>query len=366
MSGQLVSSDTKPKFAVVEIICMKPIQDSTPIIPEKTSTQLDESSSPSESSESVVEDSVGSSPVLPMGPSDARRRRRKKIWICAAIILVLALAAVAVWFVMKAQSNAQKEEKAYLILEDNDNPADYEQFLADFPKSEYVPEVEARLARIRLMLAKWASIANSGNVKDFEDFIADYSDPIYVRLCEIKIDSLDWVAAQREGTEESLQTYLFNHPDGMYASEASIAQGALRDQAVTEEEYSLVVALCSDFFEGFENQDETVICSNITAKMDKFLNKSNATKADVVSMIKGMFNSHILSCSFVINRDVEIVRSRAADGSSNFIATFTMDQHIERDNQGKTFGSYKCTVHINSQLLISSLVMDEISTIESE
>lgn len=348
------------------MICMRPNQDSTPILPEKPSSPLDEGSSPSTSSAPEVEDVDGSSQALPMKPSHARKRGWKIFWICTSIIFVLALAAVALWFVMKAQASAQEEERAYLILEDNDNPADYEQFLADFPRSEYAPEVEARLAKIRRMLAKWASIANSGRVSDFEDFMADYSDPIYIRLCEIKIDSLDWVAAQREGTEEALQNYLFNHPEGMYAAEASVAQRALQDQVVTDEEYSLVLALCSDFFQGFEEQDETVICASITAKMDKFLNKSNASKADVVGMIKGMFNSHILSCSFVINRDIEIVRSRAADNSSNFIATFTLDHHIERDNNGKTFGSYRCTVHINSQMLISSLVMDEISSIASE
>ena len=50
-----------------------------------------------------------------------------------------------------------------------------------------------------------------------------------------------------------------------------------------------------------------------------------------------------------------------ADNQPVYTAVFSVDQHIQRDNEGKTFGSYKATAIITSQLLISSLTMQEIS-----
>ena len=95
--------------------------------------------------------------------------------------------------------------------------------------------------------------------------------------------------------------------------------------------------------------------------MTQFLSKKNATKSEVLSIIKGMFNEHIQKCEFVINRDFSITRSMGADNQPVYTAVFSVDQHIQRDNEGKTFGSYKATAIITSQLLISSLTMQEIS-----
>ena len=54
-------------------------------------------------------------------------------------------------------------------------------------------------------------------------------------------------------------------------------------------------------------------------------------------------------------------RTNPSDPNSGFTATFTVDQHIQRDNEGKTFGSYNCTATLTPQYLISSLTMSETS-----
>ena len=149
------------------------------------------------------------------------------------------------------------------------------------------------------------------------------------------------------------------HPDGQYASEASVAQGNLRDMEVTHADCERIASVLVDFFHGFESQDETAVCSNITATMKTFLHQKNATKATVISTIKNMFHEHILSCQFNVNRDMEI--SRKAGSTGGFTATFTLDQYIDRDNEGKTFGSYRCVAELTPQLLIESLTMEEIS-----
>lgn len=305
-----------------------------------------------------MEETVTTEGMPAAAPQENPQGKKKKLIIaCIIVALVLIGGGGALAFFMNGTSDA--EQMAYEVLENNDNPQDYKDFLEKYPDSPRADEVRNRLEVLEAMLQKWNSIVLSDNVRDFIDFKNSYTNPRLTRICDIKIDSLDFVKAQTVGTEEAYQQYLSTHPDGRYASEASIAQGNLRDMEITPEDRDRIITVVSDFFQGFETQNEAAVCANITATMKTFLHQKDATKATVIQTIKGMFNEHILSCQFTVNRDIEITRAPGSNG--NFTATFTVDQHIERDNEGKTFGSYRCVAELTPQMLITSLTMDELS-----
>lgn len=295
---------------------------------------------------------TSNSSVSPIPP----KKNHTRLYVIIAIIVVLLIGGGI--YLYNSHTEAAEEEMAYEVLENNDNPEDYHDFLNKYPNSVHADEVRERLAKLEEMIQKWNSIALSENVNDFINFKNTYSDAQYGRYCDIKIDSLDFINAQKIGTSEAYQHYLDAHPDGRYASEASIAQGSLHEQEITTEEQVAVSNVLNDFFSGFAEQDESKICSNISSTMTTFLHQRNANKSVVLNTINGMFNEHIQGCQFIVNRDLQFTRDGATGG---FIATFTVDQHIQRDNEGKTFGQYKCTAHINAQDLITSLTMDEIS-----
>lgn len=293
-------------------------------------------------------------------PSQTPNKKSKAPLIITIIVVVLLLIGGGVYFYV-SNNAAHEEEMAYEVLENNNNPQDYEDFLQNYPNSEHADEVRSRLQKLQDMLSKWNSIALSDDVNDFVNFKEQFTDPQYSRLCDIKIDSLDFITAQRVNTPEAFQLYLDNHPDGRYASEASVAQGSLREQEVTETDREQITEVLTDFFNGFANRDESKICANISSTMTTFLHQHNATKADVLSKINAMFNDHIQGCQFNVNRDIQITRKNDSSGNAMFNVTFTVDQHISRDNEGKTFGQYKCVAAMNAQMLITSLTMQEIS-----
>ena len=292
-------------------------------------------------------------------PQESPEKKKKGLLVALCAVAVLLCVGLGCYFHFQSESDA--EYLAYQVLENNDNPQDYRDYLEHYPDGEHAAEVKERLEKLEKMLAKWQSIALSSNVRDFEDFKKDFEDAHFAHLCDIKIDSLDFLSAQAAGTPEAFERYLNEHPDGRYASEASIAQGNLKEQEITPEDCEHVTGVISEFFQGFETQDEATICANITATMTTFLHQKQATKATVIATIKQMFNEHILGCQFTVNRDIEVSRSTAGNNSGGFTATFTVDQHIERDNEGKTFGSYRCVAELTPQLLISSLTMEELS-----
>lgn len=294
--------------------------------------------------------------VNPQMPS-----KKNKAPLIIAIVVVIALIIGGGCYYFISSNAATEEEMAYEVLENNDNPQDYQDFLDKYPNSEHADEVRDRLAKLQDMISKWNSIALSSDVNDFINFKNNFTDAQYNRLCDIKIDSLDFITAQRVNTPEAYQRYLENHPDGRYASEASVAQGSLREQEVTDEDEQQIMEVLTDFYNGFAQQDENKICSNISSTMSTFLHQRNATKADVLSKIKSMFNDHIQGCQFNVNRDLQVTRKNDPNGNAMFHVSFSVDQHITRDNEGKTFGQYKCEASISAQMLITSLTMQEIS-----
>mgnify|MGYP006910409858 FL=1 len=172
---------------------------------------------------------------------------------------------------------------------------------------------------------------------------------------------LSFHPSQKLGTAEAYQQYLNAHPDGRYASEASIAQGSIHDQEVTDADRSQIANILTDFYNGFAAEDDDKICMNIAATMTTFLHQKNASKATVLNIIHGMFNEDIKGCQFNVNRDLQVKRKADTANGESFVATFTVDQHIQRDDEGKTYGQYRCVAEINSQMLITSLTMQEIS-----
>lgn len=286
------------------------------------------------------------------------RNKNRTALICAIIVIAFLLLGSAAYIGVTLSSNADSEELAYMTLENNDNPQDYKDFLEKYPDSKWSPEVRSRLNKLEQMISLWESISRSEKATDFMAFKETFDNPRFNLLCDMKIDSLDFIKAQRDGSPAAFQAYLSAHADGRYASEASVALGNLQSQEITASEREAVQQVINDFFEGFSSQDDDLICSNITASMKKFLHKSNVTKSAVVSAIKGMFNEHINSCRFVVNRDINIERKAE---TNDYSVDFTLDQHIDRDNSGKTFGSYRCHVEVTPQLLINVLTMEEIS-----
>jgi hypothetical protein len=195
---------------------------------------------------------------MAQAPASQPKNNKKRNWIIATIVILLLIIGGASYYIISSNA-ASQEEMAYEVLENNDNPQDYRDFLEKYPNSEHANEVRQRLNTLEAMLSKWQSISLSDNVNDFINFKNTYSDIQYGRLCDIKIDSLDYITAQKLGTPEAFQRYLDAHPDGRYASEASIAQGTLRDQEVSDDERIQIMNIVTDFYNGFAAQDEESI-----------------------------------------------------------------------------------------------------------
>lgn len=291
-------------------------------------------------------------PPLPSSP----KKKNTGIIIAAIVVVILLIVGGGAYYYISSTASTEQEQRAYEALEKSNSSADFQAFLDRYPNSKYADDVRERMNEFKQMENNWLQIQNSSNTADFISFKDKFSNSFYSNLCDQKIDSLDWVRAQSLGTAEAYNAYMEQHPQGRYFSEASIAQGQKQDQEITDDEYAGITQTIEIFYDAFGDNDENRIAGCITPIMDQFLSKKNATKADVMNLISKMFNEHIEECSFNVNNNYNIVKN-----GNSYNVTFSVDQHITRDNEGKTFGSYQVQVKMDRNFMIQSLTMKEIS-----
>ena len=298
-------------------------------------------------------------PGFPGGQPPVRKKRNPWIYVIIALcILIPAAVAGGFYFYLNQQVS---EQEAYELLNNNETIEDYENYLNRYPSSHHADEVRERLQKLRTMYVDWQRIANSSYASDFERFRENYPQSLLVKQCELKIDSLDWETAKKLNTPEALADYMEKHPDGRYAQDASQVQNTLEKSIVTPEERSQISSAFHGFFQAFGENDNASLFTYITPTMTQFLSKKNATKADVGDIINRTYSSDIENCSFVVNDDYQIKKAVDEQGNTTYTVSFSVDQHIERTGEGKTFGSYTVNATLNGEMKISSLTMKEIS-----
>ncbi|MBR1386967.1 MAG: hypothetical protein IJ553_00975 [Alloprevotella sp.] len=296
-------------------------------------------------------------------PQSAKRGKSKG---CAATLIVGAILAIAaigigVYFFLQYKHQEQQEAEAFEALQSSNSSADFASFLERFPQSEHQAVVKERYEQLKTVEEAWMKIRQSSNIVSFQHFRKNCSEPFYLALCDQKIDSLDWVSAQKENTLESYTAYTAVHPEGLYVAEATLLMEKLEKSTLTATEEEQVQTVLNNFFRYLGSNSQNAMASTITPVMSRFLTKKNATKADVMNMMDQMFNEHIYYSAFRPNGDYVITREGIDTPEPYYKATFTVDQYIQRDDEGKTFGNYQVTAELDSHLKVRMLTMNEIS-----
>ncbi len=286
---------------------------------------------------------------------------KKHTWVYILVVGIILAAIVGLGAVYYFYQSSQSEDKAYVLLEGNENVQDYEDYLKNYPNGPHAEEVRQRLEELKTMYADWTRIQNSEYATDFERFKESHPTSTLVKQADMKIDSLDWVTAQKLNTPEAMEEYLDKHPEGRYISEAGIAQNELANTQVSDAERQGISESLNGFFQAFANNDEASLFTYITPTMTQFLSKRNATKADVGNIVKNTYSEDIENCSFVLNNDYQITKSVSSDGKVAYKVSFSVDQHIQRSGEGKTFGSYTANATLTGEFKLSALTLKEIS-----
>jgi len=286
--------------------------------------------------------------------------------VTLCLLLALAVGGGGTYAYLKYQAGNEAEERAYHDLELSYASSDYRAFLEHYPASPHAADVEERMRRLQIMERDWTYIERSNRKNDFVAFKNKYQNPLYDRLCDHKIDSLDWVMARLEESPEAYLRYMEQHPDGQYYTEAVAACKEIEDQEITPEEEDEVRVLLNDFFSAFGRNASEELREYVAPRMKRFLNSKNVTSDEVIRIIRNMFNEHIRSCTFQSASTSVEKETDEVSHTPLFKVNGTVTQDIDRDNEGKRHGTYRFSAEVDKNYRLSSLVLTEMNATEPE
>lgn len=293
-------------------------------------------------------------------PNGKQPRKKSYIMIVVCVVIVLIVAFVGFYVYKNSQTNAEAD--AYETAITSDEPGVLQNYLdiyKDAPE-DHKSAIMARLDQLMQADKEWTDAVVSGSKQALERYLQMHPGTPHEREAKMKIDSLDWLVATQANTTDAYQTYMDTHSDGMYIDDAKERFNELDAKKVSSEDRQNVSLLFGNFFRSLGAGDEDGLTATVSTVMDKFLNRVDATKNDVISyMHKVHADADGSAVSFRTNNDWKIQKQPSADGNGyEYTVTFTVDQKSGAQ-EGAAIVSYKVSAKVSSEGKISSLTMQK-------
>ncbi|MBR1651993.1 MAG: hypothetical protein IJ692_07945 [Alloprevotella sp.] len=296
--------------------------------------------------------------ISPQPESRPRRRKGRVMGYLFTFLLGAAAGCGAsYYFLLQAQRDDAAEQRAFQALENSNDSADFRAFLERFPDSGYAADVRRRMEQLSAMEEAWRRIAASQNPGDFNTFKSRFHHPYYDKLCDVKVDSIDWKVAVRDSTVASFEHYMAIHPDGIFYAEATFAARQAEKREISDAEREMVISTLDGFMSLLGRGDTETIIGYLPDVMDQFLEKHMATRGDVVLMVEKMFGGDVRECTFSRTGDVEIQkRILAGKPAYSVRTTYTGDISLN-GGDGSRHKTYNVKADVGEGHLVRSLTM---------
>lgn len=169
-------------------------------------------------------------PQTPASPQPPATPKKKSSpwWL---LILIIILVAVGGFFYFGHQLHEATEEKDYESLHGCTEIENYQDFINRYPDSRHIESVKTRLKELQRIEDEWHTACSAQDSHKLMEFIEKNPTSVHKSMALFKIDSLDWIEADRKGTAAAYSYYIEIHEDGEHVSQAYIE----RDRASVRE-----------------------------------------------------------------------------------------------------------------------------------
>ncbi len=279
-------------------------------------------------SNSAAEEDTGKEPV-PVKPP----RKKDFRWGCLlTTVLLLALACGGYYYYDLLQKQ-KKEQSDYERLADVTNPLFYQQFLDEYPESQYSEEIRERMLTLQAEAEEWEKLQKSINRTNVMHFLQNHPNSLRQRLCEDMLDSIDWHDAVSIGSEEAVTDYLAKHPSGRYVSEAAESKNALLLSKVTPEERAMIRGTLESFFSVvIAKQDLEAAKAAIPDTMVEFCGKKKADAEAIVEYAKEKMAKDVIGLHYAIGKQLDVRKETLPDGNTGFAVEVSLQETISRSD----------------------------------
>lgn len=280
--------------------------------------------------------------------------------ISVAVVLLLAVAAFFIYQSMKAQEEAE----VWKATMQSPTISSLTDFMSRFPEGEFYATADSLLRSMKQADDEaWLQVESSLVPSAFRSYLERFPAGLHRTTALQKIDSLDWVVACRDNTEESYANYQIEHPDGLYVSEARQKAEKLEAQQLTAEEQEQIQYTMYSYYQAVQNNDENTLISFFDPVIAMYYGKKDATKSDVLLNQRKIFNGNILSMTISVNDNF----TSSKDDEGNYHTSFPIDiTYVHADTGEETYTSSIIEVVLNPNLKILSIQSEKVSSLKTE
>lgn len=206
-------------------------QYSTNLLDEDDIERPDVEEEPSEADNTQADDSVKSEENTSIHnlhenlPAKKSGLSKGIIFILVGAVLIVLVGAVSVLKISEARKSAENEELFWIKSVEENTPVSYAKYLVSYPEGVYADEASERIRKIREEESQaWEKLKKSSDINDYYAYLSENPKTPHVNQIKVLMDSLSWLAAQKDNTEESYKAYINNidlgNIKGEYRNEA--------------------------------------------------------------------------------------------------------------------------------------------------
>lgn len=288
-----------------------------------------------------------------------KKSSSSKKWIITMVILIILLVIGAVVGVL--YRNTLMEQRAFDALQGSSNMQLYENYMVKYPDGRHIEEVKRLYAVVKQEYEQFYNEVYDAGRKALVDYMNENPESPYIRICEQRLDSIDWKEAKTENTVEAYEKYLAIHQDGMFVDDALEAKITAARMQISYEDRNLVRGAVENFLLAMASGDPQRVDALMS---DKFVfgSQTNVNGQVVIDFYMQQFNQpdiigvhfdvpdtlHITKkdtempgqYDFNVKAPIKAMVSRISVDSTT-VQTLNMEANISPDRHFKSFSLKK-------------------------
>ena len=277
-------------------------------------------------------------------PEKPKKKSHAVAWICVSSLIIAGIVGFKVYSNYTA---AKHEEEIYSQVIQNPCEANIKQYLDEFPNGAHRNKIYEMNQKLIKSKKDWQKIAESSSAEDFMQFIDTHPHDDLVPNAQAKIDSLAWMKASLNDTEDEYLRYLSTPAKYIgkqkHREEAESALSNINKKKVETADRSKVRGIFRKFFDAICNKDEAALKATVAAPVKSFLNKPDATENDVVTFMRKVNTSDVSKLSYDMNGFIITKQFVEGKEECGYYTNFTLTQKKESTDRNKS-GEKKFTV----------------------
>lgn len=258
-----------------------------------------------------------------------------KRWVITLVVLLVAVGGIVAGSLV--YRSVMAEQKAYERLQGSANLLWYEQYMVQYPDGKHIDEVKELYAVVKQQHDLFYNEVYNGSREALLQYINENPESPYSKICEARLDSVDWQAALSENTMESYDRYLAFHPQGMFADAATDGKINAARMSVSDDEKSIIRGVVENFLLLMSKGDVQKLGYLLD---EKFVlgNTPNAGADAVVAFFNEQFNKEdIQGVHFVVDSVINITKHESAlAGQPDFNVQTGVSAMVSRTNVDST------------------------------